>query len=64
MVGWSHKVACSSAVARCIFHVRLPVAPGMPRVHGLARFGATGDVDPGPGPLAPSAGIRDDARHA
>jgi hypothetical protein len=49
MVGWSHKVACSSPVARCIFHVRLPVAPSMPRVHGLARFGATGDVDPGAG---------------
>jgi hypothetical protein len=49
MVGWSHKVACTSAVARCIFHIRLPVAPSMPRVYGLARFGATGDVDPGAG---------------
>ena len=45
MVGSSHKVACSSAVARCIFHVWLPVAPSMPRVRGLARFGTTGDVD-------------------
>src|SRR5262245_31119614 len=49
MVGWSHKVACSSAVARRIFHVRLPVAPSMPRVHGLARFGAMVDVGPGGG---------------
>ena len=53
MVGWSHKVACSSAVARCIFHVSVASGAQHASCAWVSALRATGDVDPGAGTLLP-----------